>query len=139
MYVEMSWSVPRVRQNALEAMSAPRRLPVLEVAPCWSLCHTTAIRIARYRYKGLSTMHREARRCTTRRACLAALCCDINYCTVQINFRAKNALELRVLEATRHTTAAVEGEMAARLESDRWRLRCEQVCTRNVTFSVLSF
>ena len=42
--------------------------------------------------------------------------------------RGKEALERRVLEATRHATQAVEGEMSARLESDRWRLRCEQVC-----------
>lgn len=42
-------------------------------------------------------------------------------------FRVQNSLERRVLEATRHATAAVEGEMAARVDSDRWRLRCEQV------------
>lgn len=41
--------------------------------------------------------------------------------------RGQTALERRVLEATRHATQAVEGEMSARLESDRWRLRCEQV------------
>lgn len=41
--------------------------------------------------------------------------------------RGQAALERRVLEATRHATHAVEGEMSARLESDRWRLRCEQV------------
>lgn len=32
-----------------------------------------------------------------------------------------------MLEETRHATVAVEGEMCARVESDTWRLRCEQV------------
>ena len=32
-----------------------------------------------------------------------------------------------MLEETRHATVAVEGEMSARVESDTWRLRCEQV------------
>ena len=51
-------------------------------------------------------------------------------CCVFASFRGQAALEKRVLEATRHATKAVEGEMLARVESDRWRLRCEQVIRR---------
>lgn len=41
--------------------------------------------------------------------------------------RGRAELERRALEETRHATVAVEGEMSARVESDTWRLRCEQV------------
>ncbi|CAM9590810.1 unnamed protein product, partial [Ectocarpus sp. 8 AP-2014] len=41
--------------------------------------------------------------------------------------RGQADLERRALEETRRATQAVEGEMSARLESDTWRLRCEQV------------
>eukprot|EP00752_Nemacystus_decipiens_P009306 g8317.t1 len=41
--------------------------------------------------------------------------------------RRRSELERRVLEETRHATVAVEGEMSARVESDTWRLRCEQL------------
>ncbi|CAM9427743.1 unnamed protein product [Ectocarpus sp. 12 AP-2014] len=41
--------------------------------------------------------------------------------------RGQADLERRALEETRRATQAVEGEMSARLESDTWRLRCEQL------------
>ncbi|CAM9282190.1 unnamed protein product, partial [Hapterophycus canaliculatus] len=41
--------------------------------------------------------------------------------------REQSDLNLRVLEETRRATEAVDGEMSARMESDTWRLRCEQL------------
>lgn len=44
-----------------------------------------------------------------------------------------------MLEETRHATVAVEGEMSARVESDTWRLRCEQVRKECMDLIVLAF
>lgn len=56
--------------------------------------------------------------------CCCCCCCLRMFCFL---YRGRADLERRVLEETRHATVAVEGEMSARVESDTWRLRCEQV------------
>lgn len=53
--------------------------------------------------------------------------CVCVYVDFRDKLRGRADLERRVLEETRHATLAVEGEMSARVESDTWRLRCEQV------------
>lgn len=49
-------------------------------------------------------------------------------CVCVCPIRGQAELDRRVLEENRRATLAVEGEMSARVESDTWRLRCEQVC-----------
>lgn len=54
---------------------------------------------------------------------------DVNTRRCMIHDREQSTLERRVSEAIRQANDAAEAASSAKMESERWRLQFEQVCT----------